>query len=441
MKAQLLHLIDMCEHPNVTLQILPFSAGAHRAMGGPFTVLRYTEPYLRDVVYMEQLTSALYLDKPTEVDAYLNVIEEVCLQAEPSARTPAFIEQVFWEMQVVPSVRRSSADFTRTLRDLPGIAASRDHKRPSEEAGAPDVADVISAASELLALRLRLAAAVPGRIGAPLDERALADLWQVADSPDTSTALEARYRIGWLYWYQYLALPQGQDSSALESCVALFTPCFIAGQAEFPEPLLSVLAERALPAAVKLLEQALDSSASGMLSESVSLWERIVAATSSDDAHAAMWLSNLGVALRVRFERTGQLTDLESAIEAGRAAVAALPDGHPDQAAALSDLGGTLLESYLSTGSVADLNTAVEVTGAAANSVPVGNPDRAKYLSNLGRALGVRFERTGDRADLESAIEAGQAAIIALPGDHPDRVSAVFNLERTLAASDGRTGS
>jgi transcriptional regulator with XRE-family HTH domain len=94
MKAQLRHLIEMCDHPNVTLQILPFSAGAHRAMGGPFTILRYTEPDLRDVVYIEQLTSALYLDKPTEVDAYLEVIEEVCLQAEPSVKTPGTLRSV-----------------------------------------------------------------------------------------------------------------------------------------------------------------------------------------------------------------------------------------------------------------------------------------------------------------------------------------------------------
>lgn len=91
MKAQLRHLIEMCDHPAVTLQILPFSAGAHRAMGGPFTILRYTEPDLRDVVYIEQLTSALYLDKTSEVGSYLEVIEEVCLQAEPAAKTPGLL--------------------------------------------------------------------------------------------------------------------------------------------------------------------------------------------------------------------------------------------------------------------------------------------------------------------------------------------------------------
>ena len=94
MRAQLRYLIEMCDHPAVTLQILPFSAGAHRALGGPFTILRYSEPDLRDVVYIEQLTSALYLDKQAEVDAYLQVMEEVCLQAEPSAKTPGMLKAV-----------------------------------------------------------------------------------------------------------------------------------------------------------------------------------------------------------------------------------------------------------------------------------------------------------------------------------------------------------
>jgi transcriptional regulator with XRE-family HTH domain len=92
MREQLLQLIDMCAHEAVTLQVLPFAAGAHRALGGAFTILRFSEPDLRDVVYIEQLTSALYLDKPTEVDSYLEVIEEVCLQAEPSVKTPGILK-------------------------------------------------------------------------------------------------------------------------------------------------------------------------------------------------------------------------------------------------------------------------------------------------------------------------------------------------------------
>jgi len=86
------HLIELCDHPCVTLQILPFQSGAHPAMGGPFTILRFSEPDLRDVVYIEQLTSALYLDKAAEVDSYLEVMEQLCLQAEPAAKTPEILK-------------------------------------------------------------------------------------------------------------------------------------------------------------------------------------------------------------------------------------------------------------------------------------------------------------------------------------------------------------
>jgi transcriptional regulator with XRE-family HTH domain len=91
MREQLRHLINMCDHPAVTLQVLPFQVASHPAMGGPFTILRFSEPDLRDVVYIEQLTSALYLDKPAEVDSYLEVMEQLCLQAEPAARTPQIL--------------------------------------------------------------------------------------------------------------------------------------------------------------------------------------------------------------------------------------------------------------------------------------------------------------------------------------------------------------
>jgi transcriptional regulator with XRE-family HTH domain len=94
MRDQIRHLMAMACHPAVTLQILPFSAGGHRALGGPFTILRFAEPDLRDVVYIEQLTSALYLDKPAEVDSYLAVMEELCVQAEPVARTHEILDRI-----------------------------------------------------------------------------------------------------------------------------------------------------------------------------------------------------------------------------------------------------------------------------------------------------------------------------------------------------------
>jgi hypothetical protein len=93
-RGQLAYLAEMAAHPAVTLQVLPFATGAHPAMGGPFTILRFAEPDLADVVYIEQLTSALYLDKPAEVDSYLEVMEQLCLQAEPAASTGRLLQQI-----------------------------------------------------------------------------------------------------------------------------------------------------------------------------------------------------------------------------------------------------------------------------------------------------------------------------------------------------------
>lgn len=86
MRRQLRHLLEIVDLPNVTLQVVPFELGGHAAAGGPFSVLRFAEPDLPDVVYLEQLTSALYLDKREDVDHYLAVMERLCIDAEPATQ-------------------------------------------------------------------------------------------------------------------------------------------------------------------------------------------------------------------------------------------------------------------------------------------------------------------------------------------------------------------
>jgi transcriptional regulator with XRE-family HTH domain len=81
MRAQLEHLLQITELPNVTLQIVPFQAGPHAAAGGPFTILRFPDPDLPDLVYLEQLNSALYLDQPDDVMDYVTVMDQLCVQA------------------------------------------------------------------------------------------------------------------------------------------------------------------------------------------------------------------------------------------------------------------------------------------------------------------------------------------------------------------------
>jgi hypothetical protein len=87
MRAQIEALIAATRLPNVRLQVITFGAGGHAAAGGVFSILRFPEEDLPDVVYIEQLTSALYLDKRDDVDHYAAAMETLCVEAEPPDHT------------------------------------------------------------------------------------------------------------------------------------------------------------------------------------------------------------------------------------------------------------------------------------------------------------------------------------------------------------------
>jgi transcriptional regulator with XRE-family HTH domain len=97
-RAQLDHLIALGERPNVRLQVAPFHFGGHAAAGGPFTILRFAERELPDIVYLEQLTSALYLEKRSDVDQYAAVMDRLCAQIEPLDRTGALLGKIRAEL-------------------------------------------------------------------------------------------------------------------------------------------------------------------------------------------------------------------------------------------------------------------------------------------------------------------------------------------------------
>jgi hypothetical protein len=81
MRRQVQYLIDVAETANVVIQVMPFRFGAHAGESGAFSILRFPEQDLVDVVYLEQLTSALYLDKRDDVDAYVQVMERLCVDS------------------------------------------------------------------------------------------------------------------------------------------------------------------------------------------------------------------------------------------------------------------------------------------------------------------------------------------------------------------------
>jgi transcriptional regulator with XRE-family HTH domain len=97
MRAQLERLVEATKLPNVTLQVLPFAVAVHPAMTGAFSVLRFAEPELPDVVYVEHLTNALYLDRRDDVNQYLHVMDTISVRAAPPRRAADILHEILKE--------------------------------------------------------------------------------------------------------------------------------------------------------------------------------------------------------------------------------------------------------------------------------------------------------------------------------------------------------
>jgi transcriptional regulator with XRE-family HTH domain len=94
MRDQLQALIEKVRLDHIIVQVMPFRFGAHAAEAGAFSVLRFPEPDLPDVVYLEHLTSAIYLDKRRDVDRHVQAMERLSAQAEPRSRTPGILAAI-----------------------------------------------------------------------------------------------------------------------------------------------------------------------------------------------------------------------------------------------------------------------------------------------------------------------------------------------------------
>ena len=98
MRAQLVQLIEATNEPQVTLQVMPFRSGGHAAEAGAFTIMRFPEADLPDVVYLEQLTSALYLDKRDDVEKYTEVMERLSVESESPERSVEILSGMLEEV-------------------------------------------------------------------------------------------------------------------------------------------------------------------------------------------------------------------------------------------------------------------------------------------------------------------------------------------------------
>ncbi|OPF78878.1 transcriptional regulator [Streptomyces antioxidans] len=87
MRHQIDRLLDAVEMPHITLQITEFSSGHHPGTYGPFVLFRFAVPELPDMVYVEYLTGAVYLDERIEVASHLEAMDRMAAQAATARRT------------------------------------------------------------------------------------------------------------------------------------------------------------------------------------------------------------------------------------------------------------------------------------------------------------------------------------------------------------------
>ncbi len=101
-RAQLQHLIELAQRPNITLQVVPFHVGGPAVVGSPFTILRFSTPGVPDVVYLEHLASAVYLDKERDTVGYLALIDSLCVEAQSPEASISFLRKIIDELDGNP---------------------------------------------------------------------------------------------------------------------------------------------------------------------------------------------------------------------------------------------------------------------------------------------------------------------------------------------------
>ncbi|MEU6382100.1 helix-turn-helix transcriptional regulator [Streptomyces bauhiniae] len=92
MREQLEHLIELSNLPHVTVQVLPFEVGAHPGLNGQYAILEFADAADSSVVYLEGVTSDLYLEKGPDVQKYAVMYEHLRAQALPVEQSQQFIQ-------------------------------------------------------------------------------------------------------------------------------------------------------------------------------------------------------------------------------------------------------------------------------------------------------------------------------------------------------------
>jgi len=228
----------------------------------------------------------------------------------------------------------------------------------------------------------------------------------------------------------FTAYERTRQLPRLEAAVTLFRVALAATAADRPDRAVYL---SNLGGALRALSLANGGDAAA-LAEAADLVRAAVDLTPPEHPERVTYLSNLCATLQTLSEQTGDVAVLTKAVEAAREVAAAHPPGHPSHAAVLSDLGTVLRRAFYWTGDTAALAEAVDVGRQAVAATRAGDPNLAGRLSNLGNSLLGLYRETGQAAALGEAIAAGHRAVAVSPADDPHRPMFLSNLADSVLA-------
>ncbi|MFF1341230.1 CHAT domain-containing protein [Streptomyces sp. NPDC058290] len=337
-----------------------------------------------------------------------------------------------------------------------------------------------------------------------LDDAAARAAAALLESPDPAGDLTTAHALGWYHWLRFLALGDTRVPSDLDPVIRFLTPVFRADPERVPEEVRAVLAghlaksppapqpaagaqgpvelrrramglidayqrtrrRQALDEAIALLRRALDATppdrperagrltdlgtALGMLfedtgetdhlREAVAASREAVSLSRPADPGRRHHLTNLAVSLRHLYHRTDDTAVLDEAVRTAQETVALTPPGHPGQAAELASLVHLLDIQSARRGRTQGGEGAVGAAREAVARTSPQDPRRAGLLDVLGSALEAEYRHTGRIGALEEAAEAVREAASLTPQGHPGRLRYLINLETSLRALYRRTG-
>ncbi|KAG2119195.1 CHAT domain-containing protein [Suillus clintonianus] len=143
-------------------------------------------------------------------------------------------------------------------------------------------------------------------------------------------------------------------------------------------------------------------------------------------------LSNLALALKLRFHASGIIDDMDESVQLFREALSLCPEGHTGRGGCLNNLAFTLQYRFENQDKYDDLDEAMSLNEEALRLRPVGHESRDESLDNLGNALLTRFFKHHNINDINRAITLHREALTLNPPGHPSRDNTLNNLALAL---------